>query len=125
MRVPADFPVRPLRAGSKASAYAGCLVTCGTCGRSWDDSIATGSTPAPSGRCPFEYYHAKPRRPRASAARRALFTAAQADALQSAVEQFAEDCDSRNTQRLFGPLNRAMRKVHANAAVRKPEGAAQ
>lgn len=33
--------------------------TCGTCGRTWDDSISTSTsvTPAPSARCPFEYYH--------------------------------------------------------------------
>lgn len=31
--------------------------TCGTCGRSWDDTISTSMTPAPSGRCPFEYEH--------------------------------------------------------------------
>ena len=31
--------------------------TCGTCGRTWDDSIITGMTPAPSARCPFEYFH--------------------------------------------------------------------
>lgn len=30
------------------------IATCGECGRSWDDSIPTGMTPAPSGRCPFE-----------------------------------------------------------------------
>lgn len=33
------------------------LATCGTCGRSWDDSVVTAWTPAPSGRCPFEYEH--------------------------------------------------------------------
>ncbi len=33
------------------------LATCGTCGRTWDDSISTGWTPAPGGRCPFEYQH--------------------------------------------------------------------
>lgn len=32
-------------------------VTCGTCGRSWNDAIITGSTPAPSARCPFEHWH--------------------------------------------------------------------
>jgi hypothetical protein len=32
--------------------------TCGTCGRSWDDTISTSMTPVPSGRCPFEYEHA-------------------------------------------------------------------
>lgn len=31
--------------------------TCGTCGRSWNDAIITGSTPAPSARCPFERWH--------------------------------------------------------------------
>jgi hypothetical protein len=30
---------------------------CGTCGISWNDAKPTGWTPAPSGRCPFEYDH--------------------------------------------------------------------
>lgn len=30
---------------------------CVHCGRRWDDSIPTSMTPAPSGRCPFEYEH--------------------------------------------------------------------
>jgi hypothetical protein len=51
--IPKDHPVRPLRAGQKAKD----LATCGTCGLSWDDGIATSWTPAPGGRCPFEYYH--------------------------------------------------------------------
>jgi hypothetical protein len=51
--VPEDFPVRPLGQDEHPKGR----VTCGTCGRSWDDSIATGWTPAPSGRCPFEYFH--------------------------------------------------------------------
>lgn len=33
------------------------IVTCGDCMRSWDDSHASAWTPAPSGRCPFEYGH--------------------------------------------------------------------
>lgn len=33
------------------------VVTCGTCGRSWDDALGSSWTPAPSGRCPFEYDH--------------------------------------------------------------------
>lgn len=33
------------------------LVTCGSCGRTWNDAIITGSTPAPAGRCPFEGIH--------------------------------------------------------------------
>lgn len=32
-------------------------VTCGHCGRTWDDAVSTGVTPAPSARCPFEYWH--------------------------------------------------------------------
>lgn len=46
--IPADFPVQPLSEGD---------MTCGTCGLSWDDSISTSLTPAPSGRCPFESFH--------------------------------------------------------------------
>lgn len=60
MRIPASHPVRPLRHGSKpwqAAETARNLCTCGTCGRSWDDGKATGWTPTPSGRCPFEYFH--------------------------------------------------------------------
>lgn len=34
---------------------------CGNCGRAWDDSISTSMTPAPSGRCPFEYEHEEPK----------------------------------------------------------------
>lgn len=33
------------------------IATCGTCGRSWDDSAITSITPTPSARCPFEYFH--------------------------------------------------------------------
>jgi hypothetical protein len=31
--------------------------TCGTCGLSWNDALISGLTPAPSGRCPYEYLH--------------------------------------------------------------------
>jgi hypothetical protein len=54
-KVPKDFPVQPLKPGEPAKDKA----TCGTCGRSWDDGKITGWTPAPSGRCPFEYFHAR------------------------------------------------------------------
>lgn len=33
------------------------VMTCGTCGRSWDDALGSHLTPVPSGRCPFEYDH--------------------------------------------------------------------
>lgn len=51
--VPADHPVKVLGPDDDATDR----VTCGSCGRSWDDAITTGWTPAPSGRCPFEYWH--------------------------------------------------------------------
>ena len=54
--VPKDFPVRPLtrkRDKDRAKTLAQCL----TCGRYWDDSKPTEWTPAPSARCPFEYFH--------------------------------------------------------------------
>jgi hypothetical protein len=62
MKIPADFPVRPLNRAQAAKNPNAC--TCGACGRSWDDSIATSWTPTPSGRCPFEYYHADASAPR-------------------------------------------------------------
>lgn len=34
------------------------MTQCGACLRWWDDAIVTSMTPAPSGRCPFEYEHA-------------------------------------------------------------------
>lgn len=33
------------------------LATCGTCGLTWDDGKVTSITPAPSARCPFEWFH--------------------------------------------------------------------
>ena len=33
------------------------VMTCGTCGRSWNDAIISGRTPVPAGRCPFEHLH--------------------------------------------------------------------
>jgi len=57
-RVPADFPVREICRSSNAERDAAIsLVTCGTCGRSWDDAVITAYTPTPSARCPFEAYH--------------------------------------------------------------------
>lgn len=47
--IPEDWPVRPARGEN--------VTTCGTCGLSWDDSIVTEYTPAPSARCPFETFH--------------------------------------------------------------------
>lgn len=52
-RVPADFPVRPLRRSTRI--FGRC--TCGTCGLSWNDNLVTSYTPAPSARCPFEAFH--------------------------------------------------------------------
>lgn len=36
------------------------VMTCGHCGRSWNDAATSHLTPAPSGRCPFEYEHEYP-----------------------------------------------------------------
>lgn len=58
--VPADYAVQPLVPDSTEWAkaeMAGSLATCGECGRAWNDGISTSMTPAPAGRCPFEYYH--------------------------------------------------------------------
>lgn len=52
-RIPASFPVQPLRAGQSAVDPVKCL----TCQLSWDDAAPTAYTPAPSGRCPFEEFH--------------------------------------------------------------------
>ena len=52
-RIPADWPVQPLGPSAIAEAKS----TCGVCGLSWDDSIVTSMTPAPSARCPFESFH--------------------------------------------------------------------
>jgi len=52
--IPADFPIQPIE-NEDAARYA---VTCGTCGRTWDDGQQTAYTPAPGGRCPFEAFHA-------------------------------------------------------------------
>jgi hypothetical protein len=60
MRVPRNFPVKPLREGTKAYRAAKDLLTCGTCDRSWDNAVPTSWTPAPSARCPFESFHDYP-----------------------------------------------------------------
>ena len=52
-KIPEDFPVKELGPADSATDKA----TCGVCGRSWDDAIVTSWTPAPSARCPFEYFH--------------------------------------------------------------------
>jgi hypothetical protein len=52
--VPEDFPVRPLNPLIDAATDP---VQCGECRLWWDDAIATAWTPAPTARCPFEYFH--------------------------------------------------------------------
>lgn len=52
--IPADFPVQPIDPNDPTAKDP---ATCGTCGLSWDDGKSTSWTPAPSGRCPFEYFH--------------------------------------------------------------------
>lgn len=53
-QIPADFPVQPIDPDDPAAIDP---ATCGTCELTWDDGIGTTWTPAPSGRCPFEYFH--------------------------------------------------------------------
>jgi hypothetical protein len=53
--IPKDFEVRPLRKRDLHKATS--PSRCGTCELSWDDAIITSWTPAPSARCPFEYFH--------------------------------------------------------------------
>lgn len=55
VEIPDDFPVRELDDDENPPGKA----TCGSCGRSWDDSISTAWTPVPSARCPFEGFHAE------------------------------------------------------------------
>lgn len=55
--VPRDWPVKEVIPHPDADLSSNGLCTCGTCGRMWDDHIATSMTPVPSGRCPFEYFH--------------------------------------------------------------------
>lgn len=47
----------PARYASKTGRSMRDFATCGTCGRVWDDRHYSGVTPAPAGRCPFEYSH--------------------------------------------------------------------
>ncbi len=51
VQVPEDFAVRQISPVDPKATV------CGDCGLAWDDSIITGWTPVPSGRCPFEYFH--------------------------------------------------------------------
>lgn len=53
IKLPKDFPVNSLAKWECAKDK----VTCGQCKRSWDDSVVTGMTHTPSGRCPFEHFH--------------------------------------------------------------------
>lgn len=53
--------VRYVAKGRKAPTYFKAPATCGHCERTWDDGHSSVLTPAPSGRCPFEYMHRYPR----------------------------------------------------------------
>ena len=52
-KIPPDWPVQPLGMVEKRPRRA----ECGNCGLAWDDDAVTLLTPAPAGRCPFEYFH--------------------------------------------------------------------
>jgi hypothetical protein len=49
--------VRYVAAGKTAPRTFAAPMTCGHCGRTWDDAHSSGWTPVPSGRCPFEFWH--------------------------------------------------------------------
>lgn len=49
--IPIADAVRMIERGHRGIAQ------CGECGRYWNDDVATGVTPTPGGRCPFEYFH--------------------------------------------------------------------
>lgn len=51
-RIPASHPVQPIK--PEGAAYE---ATCGHCLLTWNDDKSTSYTPAPAGRCPFEYFH--------------------------------------------------------------------
>jgi len=56
--IPTDYPVAPIpRAEAETDTLRPHIAQCGSCGRYWDDGVSTSMTPAPSGRCPFEYFH--------------------------------------------------------------------
>jgi hypothetical protein len=55
--VPEDFPVVPYASRDDMPDDAKDPAMCGSCELWWDDGISTQWTPAPSARCPFEYYH--------------------------------------------------------------------
>ena len=61
--IPKDFPVQPIHTDRNGENIA----RCGHCGLSWNDSITTAWTPAPSARCPFEYFHLYPETKKAGA----------------------------------------------------------
>lgn len=49
--------VRYVLDGEPVPAFFARPTSCYSCGRTWDDDHVTSVTPAPSGRCPFEYEH--------------------------------------------------------------------
>jgi hypothetical protein len=59
-----DYPVGVVEvfdSGAYNATHQGSdIATCGHCERSWDDGHVSTWTPAPSGRCPFEYDHEYP-----------------------------------------------------------------
>jgi len=58
--IPDDFPVQPIETDDEGNVIGPVvepIATCGACGLSWDDGRVTDWTPAPSARCPFEYFH--------------------------------------------------------------------
>lgn len=94
------------------------VVTCGACGRSWNDAAISGITPAPSGRCPFEYDHEPEAEP--SLAARILEHGRQLETLQEAIPT---DDRNQNLDRAWKALDRALDAImDAARALETQEG---
>ena len=85
------------------------VVTCGVCGRSWNDAAVSDRTPVPSGRCPFEYDHEYPDEKRDTGLRvvtlRALVRADDADEVKLGLIQMATHDSSLSAYAYVGELN--------------------
>lgn len=88
------------------------LATCGVCGKTWNDALISSRTPAPSGRCPYEFLH-----PALVAARypeRKRWTLAE---IKAANERAGGYFFSRQTMRFFGDTMRSFSVRHEGGKV--------
>lgn len=121
-RVPGDD-------GTRDPEHVPDLATCGTCGRTWDDAVPTATTPAPSGRCPFEYDHTDPDADLTPARLARLAAEAPAWCAVHAVEHFADgwgpDChraDEDTARELAGIVTFEVPVLVTVVVERRPDG---